>query len=121
MIGTEQILAKLGKQLSLLKLQAVQPSTWPAQGKKCEVIWDIWEGKKRRTGAKAFKGKKKKRAKGSEFFQVSMKFLSGKVPGSRKQFRITKQWQNCLQPNDHGIHSGHKSIPAFEYSILFLL
>lgn len=87
-------------------------------------MWDIWEGKKRRTGAKAFKegnNNNKKRAKGSalNFFQVSMKFLSGKVPGPRKQFRLTKQWQNCLQPNDHSIHSGHKSIPAFEYSILF--
>lgn len=54
MIGMEQILAKLGKQLSLLKLQAVQPSTWPAQGKKIGGYLGLF-GKGRRTRAKAFK------------------------------------------------------------------
>lgn len=46
MMVTGQILAKLGKHLSLFKLEAVSCSTLLAEDKMGRIIWDFGEGKK---------------------------------------------------------------------------
>lgn len=48
MIVTGQIWAKLGKHLCLLKSEAVSSSTLLAQDKMGRIIWDFWEGKKKK-------------------------------------------------------------------------